>query len=363
MWRPERELRFSRGRRHIPVPTSLSTAGACWRTQARSTSTQRAATAISTSATTPMERRRRRNDPERFRRDLRLPGRVERLQQRRRDRVRQRRHAGADGHHRNDRHPGRADQHRRGVRPDGDAGVRRRRNVHRRNVHRGERRHARFRRRNVHPFGWNLQCFRDDRRFPAARQPISPGPRSPALARSPSRPARSISGLSDGGFPRADRRHDQRHGHADGIGRGDVRWLQLRCGDRNGDDASPGDDDIFRSLQHSRRRARAGERRHVQRQRNSGYGNFYLGYNPMERRRRRNDPERFRRHVRLPGRVERLQQRRRNGFTNAGTLEQTVTIGTTDIQVALTNTGAVSVQTGTLELDGGGTSAAERSLW
>ena len=39
-------------------------------------------------------------------------------------------------------------------------------------------------------------------------------------------------------------------------------------------------------------------------------------------------------------------------------LEQTVTTGTTDIQVALTNTGAVSVQTGTLEFDGGGTSTA-----
>ena len=46
------------------------------------------------------------------------------------------------------------------------------------------------------------------------------------------------------------------------------------------------------------------------------------------------------------------------GFTNAGTLEQTVTTGTTDFLVALTNTGAVSVQTGTLEFDGGGTSTA-----
>ena len=45
-------------------------------------------------------------------------------------------------------------------------------------------------------------------------------------------------------------------------------------------------------------------------------------------------------------------------FVNAGTLEQTVTTGTTDIQVALTNTGAVSVQKGTLQFDGGGASTA-----
>ena len=47
-----------------------------------------------------------------------------------------------------------------------------------------------------------------------------------------------------------------------------------------------------------------------------------------------------------------------NTFVNAGMLEQTVTTGTTDIEVALANTGAVSVQTGTLEFDGGGTSTA-----
>ena len=47
-----------------------------------------------------------------------------------------------------------------------------------------------------------------------------------------------------------------------------------------------------------------------------------------------------------------------NAFVNAGTLEQTVTTGTSAIGVALTNTGAVSVQTGTLEFDGGGTSTA-----
>jgi len=50
------------------------------------------------------------------------------------------------------------------------------------------------------------------------------------------------------------------------------------------------------------------------------------------------------------------------GFTNAGTLEQTVTTGLTDIQVALTNTGTVSVQTGTLKFDGGGTSSAAGSF-
>ncbi|RBP11158.1 hypothetical protein DFR50_11744, partial [Roseiarcus fermentans] len=50
------------------------------------------------------------------------------------------------------------------------------------------------------------------------------------------------------------------------------------------------------------------------------------------------------------------------GFTNAGTLEQTVTTGTTDIAVALTNTGLVSAQTGTLRFDGGGTSSAAGSF-
>jgi hypothetical protein len=47
-----------------------------------------------------------------------------------------------------------------------------------------------------------------------------------------------------------------------------------------------------------------------------------------------------------------------NAFVNAGTLEQTVTTGTTDIGVAVDNTGTVSVKTGTLEFDGGGTSTA-----
>jgi hypothetical protein len=47
-----------------------------------------------------------------------------------------------------------------------------------------------------------------------------------------------------------------------------------------------------------------------------------------------------------------------NAFVNAGTLEQTVTTGTTDIGVAVTNTGTVSVKTGTLEFSGGGTSTA-----
>ncbi|RBP11159.1 hypothetical protein DFR50_11745, partial [Roseiarcus fermentans] len=50
------------------------------------------------------------------------------------------------------------------------------------------------------------------------------------------------------------------------------------------------------------------------------------------------------------------------GFTNAGTLEQTITTGTTDIAVALTNTGAVSVQTGTLQLDGGGSASSTASF-
>ncbi len=46
-----------------------------------------------------------------------------------------------------------------------------------------------------------------------------------------------------------------------------------------------------------------------------------------------------------------------NAFVNAGTLEQTVTTGTTDIEVPFTNTGTVSVQSGTLEFDGGGSSS------
>ena len=45
-------------------------------------------------------------------------------------------------------------------------------------------------------------------------------------------------------------------------------------------------------------------------------------------------------------------------FVNAGLLEQTVTAGTTTIGVALTNTGSLSVQSGTLALTGGGSSAA-----
>ncbi len=44
------------------------------------------------------------------------------------------------------------------------------------------------------------------------------------------------------------------------------------------------------------------------------------------------------------------------GFINAGALTKSVTSGTTTIDVTLTNSGAVSVQTGTLELDGGGAS-------
>ena len=47
-----------------------------------------------------------------------------------------------------------------------------------------------------------------------------------------------------------------------------------------------------------------------------------------------------------------------NTLVNAGTLEKTDTTGTTEIDVALTNTGTVSVHTGTLLLDGGGSSAA-----
>ena len=47
-----------------------------------------------------------------------------------------------------------------------------------------------------------------------------------------------------------------------------------------------------------------------------------------------------------------------NAFVNAGTLEQTVTTGTTYIDVTVDNTGTVSVRTGTLELNGGGTSTA-----
>jgi predicted Rdx family selenoprotein len=46
------------------------------------------------------------------------------------------------------------------------------------------------------------------------------------------------------------------------------------------------------------------------------------------------------------------------GFTNAGTITKSVTTGISIIQPALTDTGAVSVQTGTLELDGGGTSSS-----
>ena len=45
-------------------------------------------------------------------------------------------------------------------------------------------------------------------------------------------------------------------------------------------------------------------------------------------------------------------------FINAGTLEQTVTTGTSLIQVGVVNTGAISVQTGTLDLAGGGSSSA-----
>ena len=47
-----------------------------------------------------------------------------------------------------------------------------------------------------------------------------------------------------------------------------------------------------------------------------------------------------------------------NAFVNAGTLEQTVFPGTTNIEVTFTNTGTVSVQSGTLEFSGGGTSTA-----
>jgi hypothetical protein len=47
-----------------------------------------------------------------------------------------------------------------------------------------------------------------------------------------------------------------------------------------------------------------------------------------------------------------------DGFTNAGLLEKTVTTGLTTIKVNFTNTGTVSVQTGTLEFDGGGSLAA-----
>jgi hypothetical protein len=45
-------------------------------------------------------------------------------------------------------------------------------------------------------------------------------------------------------------------------------------------------------------------------------------------------------------------------FDNAGTLEQTVTTGTTSIYAPFTNTGTVSVQTGTLQFDGNVTSSA-----
>ena len=51
-----------------------------------------------------------------------------------------------------------------------------------------------------------------------------------------------------------------------------------------------------------------------------------------------------------------------NAFVNAGTLEQTVTTGTTDIGVTVDNTGTVSVKTGTLEFSGGGASSSAGTL-
>ena len=53
---------------------------------------------------------RRQHDQERYRRDVRLPERVDALQGIRHERVRERGHAGADGHHRDDQHPGRGHQ-------------------------------------------------------------------------------------------------------------------------------------------------------------------------------------------------------------------------------------------------------------
>ena len=88
----------------------------------------------------------------------------------------------------------------------------------------------------------------------------------------------------------------------------------------------------------------------------SGYGNFYLGYSPtgsVGGGTIKNDAGAT---FDFQSASSIYNNMGATGFTNAGTLEQTVTTGTTDIQVALTNTGAVSVQTGTLQLDGGGTS-------
>ena len=44
--------------------------------------------------------------------------------------------------------------------------------------------------------------------------------------------------------------------------------------------------------------------------------------------------------------------------TNAGSMVKSVTTGTTFIETAFTNTGTVSVQTGILQLDAGGSSSA-----
>ena len=281
---------------------------------------------------------RRRHDQERFRRDLRLPVRVERLQLHRRDRVRERGHAGADGHHRDDRHPGRAHQHRRGVGADRDAAARRRRHVHRRNIHRGERGHARLRRRHVHPVG---RRFQRRRRGAGVRQ----------------RYAHHRDECDDRIRLLADRRHDRRRGHADVSGAATFSGGSYDSETGTGTtllqgtttDSSPS----YITLDGGRVLENAGTFNVT------GTGDFYLGYNPCSTGRRRHDPERHRRDVRLPGRVERLQLTpARTRFVNAGTLEQTVTTGTTDIEVALANTGAVSVQTGTLEFDGGGSSAA-----
>ena len=104
------------------------------------------------------------------------------------------------------------------------------------------------------------------------------------------------SGLSTDG------RLDRRRGHADGFGRGDVQRQQLRSGDRNGDDPPSGDDDGFLpQLYRTRRRARARKRGHVQ---CDGKRRFLPRLQLLwSGGRRRHDPERFGRDVRLPDRV------------------------------------------------------------
>ncbi len=158
----------------------------------------------------------------------------------------------------------------------------------------------------------------------------------------------------DGGVVRTGRRHGRRNGGADGFGGGDVHGDGRR--DRLREDGPAKGDERFRD-DLSRRWADAGERRHVHRDGDGGLRrrSAFLRVSRPAAGRSRTIPAP--RSIFRPGLRSRPEPAW-TAFVNAGLLEQTVTTGTTNIGVAFTNTGTVSVKSGTLEFSGGGSSAA-----